>query len=240
MNNEIKIKIEELEKAISNELVDTEVESRFGTGKITEIQANHSNLGYGFISKIQFPTETKQLHLNVVVQSGIVKLPEDKKQILEQRTKDFETIGSELKQLEAEEREEEKRKLAAEKAELKWQEHIKKVIENVDRTVHIEVDTKDSDLLWLKEHGGPIKAAMPDYLDYWFMRTFGEFPHKLVDSKKRTTGGYPMQWAFSLSMRVKDYQNAPTGLKQYINDKGQINNTAFLSTLHFNHNFAIC
>lgn len=233
------IDLDKLNEDVSKELVGTEVTGRFGTGTITEVHASHSNFGYGFVADVQFGTEKKQLQLNLALKSGTIKMSDTKRDILQGFTdmyKDIEeaiALDRKLKQEEAQKKREE------EEAERKYREKIKASLEKVEASIHTEVTTTDEDLLWLKNNSCAIKAALPDYMESWFVHTFGDVKRRVVDSKKKTSGGFAYQWSLGLSMKVKHPEAAPVGLQKYISDQGTIRNTPFLSTLYFDHGFTI-
>lgn len=233
------MKFNELISTVRAELVGTEVTGKFGTGKIMSITHSQSNLGCGFVAEIQFPTETKQLQLNTALKSGIISMPENKQKALQFCTEHFSLIVAAEREEEQKKRLEEQQKKEKEKAEQKYKEKIADTIDKANKLVHTSVDTNDEDLIWLKNNSCPIKASLPDFMDSWFVGLFGTVPHKVVDSSKKTVGGYSMKWSLGLTMKVKNFEQAPVGLKPYINEKGIINNTSFLARLNLDHNFTI-
>ena len=85
---------------------------------------------------------------------------------------------------------------------------------------------------WLAKNVGTISAALPDYLLKYFENHFGtEAKPTVVDSKKRTVNGHPMQWALSMkaSLHKKSVDTIPPFAKQYLNSAGNaLTNTEFI------------
>lgn len=81
---------------------------------------------------------------------------------------------------------------------------------------------------WLARHTKNIKASMPDYMEAWFVKNFGTDTERyVVDSTKRTSGGYPMQW--SLSCKISFDTEASGILEQKITtNKKAIDNVEFV------------
>lgn len=94
---------------------------------------------------------------------------------------------------------------------------------------------------WLAKNIGTISAALPDYLLSYFEKHFGTNANPtVVDSKKRTVNGHPMQWTFSMkaSLRKNAADNIPAFLKQYLNSTGtSLANTSFIWDLVDNYGF---
>lgn len=94
---------------------------------------------------------------------------------------------------------------------------------------------------WLASHVKSVYAAMPDYLEPYFIKQFGdEAPHRAVDSSKRTVNGFPTQWAlgFTASIGKKDIDQLPANLTTYLSKTGKgLANTKFLWDLIENYGF---
>lgn len=91
---------------------------------------------------------------------------------------------------------------------------------------------------WLAKHGKNLVAAMPDIIEPWFVSQFGDIKRTVVDSKKRTVNGFPMQWALSFALAVDDDTTMPAELFQYKSaQKNKIANTEFLYTLLSDYGF---
>ena len=233
------MKLNELVDTLSNELVGVEVNGRFGTGKILSVAPSHSNFGCGFMAEIQYPSEVKKLLLNVALKSGAISLPENNQKALQFCTDHYTAIVAAEQEAERQRRAAEQLKREQEEAERKYKEKVAATIEKATKAVHTSVDTTDEELLWLKDNGNAIKAAMPDFLEKWFVGLFGDVKRRVVDQSKKGPSGWVSQWGFSLSMKVKNPETAPFSLRQYINDKGQINNTTYLARLVLDHDFTI-
>lgn len=91
---------------------------------------------------------------------------------------------------------------------------------------------------WLAKHGKNLVAAMPDIIEPWFVSQFGDIKRTVVDSKKRTVNGFPMQWALSFALAVDDDTTMPAELFKYKSaQKNKIANTEFLYTLLADYGF---
>lgn len=90
---------------------------------------------------------------------------------------------------------------------------------------------------WMAKHTKSIKASMPDYMENWFVKIFGqEADRYVVDSTKRTSGGHPMQW--SLSCRINFDTEVPSLLLNKVAaNKKVIDSVAFVWDLIDNYGF---
>lgn len=112
---------------------------------------------------------------------------------------------------------------------------------NNSTTVTTQADDFYYSLGWLASHVKSLFAAMPDYLEPYFISQFGEdAAHRTVDSTKRTVNGFPMQWAlsFTASLSNKDIEQLPANLNGYLSRTGKgLANTRFLWDLVENYGF---
>jgi hypothetical protein len=94
---------------------------------------------------------------------------------------------------------------------------------------------------WLAKNAGAISAAMPDYLLPYFENQFGtEYAPTVVDSKKRTVNGNPMQWALSMKVALpkKAQASVPAVFFDYLNpNKTALTSTSFVWDLVANYGF---
>jgi hypothetical protein len=90
---------------------------------------------------------------------------------------------------------------------------------------------------WMAKHTKSIKASMPDYMENWFVKIFGqEADRYVVDSTKRTSGGHPMQW--SLSCKISFDTEVPSLLLNKVaSNKKAIDSVAFVWDLIDNYGF---
>lgn len=84
---------------------------------------------------------------------------------------------------------------------------------------------------WMAKHCTSLRPAMPDWMEGAFVKRFGDVPRTVVDSKKRTAGGFPMQWG--LSMKISFDSEVPSKLMKAAtsSNKKSIDNVAFVSDL---------
>lgn len=90
---------------------------------------------------------------------------------------------------------------------------------------------------WMAKHATNIKASMPDFMEKWFDGKFDCENKYVVDSKKRTINGNPMQWG--LSFRISFDQEASGFLAQRAtsSNKKVIDSVSFVWDLIENYGF---
>ena len=151
-----------------------------------------------------------------------------------------------LKELERKNSLEAQKKAEAEKkAELKYQHLKEKAIKDFEalttkaKTTITEADEFYYALGWLASHIGSVSAALPDYLAPAFTKHFGtETGARVVDSKKKTVGGYSMQWTFGFKANLRKFDNIPALLTQHLSTTGKsIASTSFIWDLIENFGF---
>ena len=95
---------------------------------------------------------------------------------------------------------------------------------------------------WLAKNAGSISAALPDYLLNSFERYFGtDYTPTVVDSKKRTVNGNPMQWAMSMKVAIpkKAQDSIPAVFLDYLNPNGTaLTSTSLIWDLVDNYGFS--
>lgn len=131
------------------------------------------------------------------------------------------------------------------KAQAKYQKLKDKAIRNFEAIQNrVEKELTQSDefyyaLGWLTKHVGTMTATIPDYLESAFQKYFGaDAIHTLIDAKKKTSGGYAMQWSWSFKATLKKAKNIPSILSSYLNSTGKsIANTAFIWDLVDDYGF---
>lgn len=143
-------------------------------------------------------------------------------------------LAKEARELELKKQKEElkfklKKERALKKLEELKPENTKKLFETP--MSHYEV------LGWMAKHITSIKPAMPDYMEPWFVSIFGDVNRTVVDSRKKTVNGFPMQWG--LSCRISFNQNVvgPLEARATSKNKKAIDNVAFVWDLIDNYGF---
>ena len=92
-------------------------------------------------------------------------------------------------------------------------------------------------LEYLKNNLTSITAIMPDTLEDWFIKTFGDnAEHKTVSHLKKTSGGYKMQFSLSIKGHLKDTTGLPAELAESVKGK-ELRNTALLFKLVLDDGF---
>jgi hypothetical protein len=138
----------------------------------------------------------------------------------------------------------EKKAAEEKKAEEKYQKLKAKALKDFNELsnrekVHSEINDFYFSLGWLAKNAGTLSAAMPDYLESAFVKYFGPNTGcRVVDSSKRGPAGYQSQWCISFNLSLKNSDNIPTYLTQYLNPKGKaLTNTHFLWDLVEDYGF---
>ena len=160
----------------------------------------------------------------------------------------FEIRKKELRELELEKLKE------AEKLRLQQEEEYKAQLAEAKRKIKIEKMVKKMDSLkptklkitnyyefigWVARHLTSLTAEMPDYLENWFVKRFGNVPHKVIDSNRKTANGFTMK--YSLSMCARFNENIPEIFKLKLSANNQnkriINTIGFVLDLKENYGF---
>lgn len=226
--------------------------SMYGTGKVTTCTGITLDTA---IINIKFPNGDKRFSLLHIVnlsnsQKTSARITDEK--ILSTLTEAFEVHTKLLdayKEYKNEARklaiEAEKKAMAEKKAEERYQKRKEQAIKDFEalqnraRETTSETDEFYYALGWLAKHAGSVVAVLPDYLEPSFQKCFGfETPHTVVDSKRKTSGGYSMQWSWSFKISLKKAEELPCIFRRYINSTGKaITNTAFIWDLIKEFNF---
>lgn len=135
----------------------------------------------------------------------------------------------ELMQKEAEEQKEKE----------KYDAYVKNQISRADDYLKNSHDDPHSDSDdWVKDNINCITAQVPDFLDKWFRKTFPDASYTIIDSHKKTSGGYKMKWGLSLSATVKYPETAPSWLASKIKGN-KITDVETLFNIAVNNNVKI-
>ena len=230
------------------------------------IPAKHKTYGYCTINSIDVicnesslqllatveinPELTKKLSLNVLLANGLIEVIDPVKPILDEYIAAFTEIQKEVYEVQYERTttkfEADQQAKEEAKKEAKYQAAKEKAIQDFEVMTKKDKSTNATgefyyNLGWLAKNVGTISAALPDYLLKYFENHFGtEAKPTVVDSRKRTVNGYPIQWALSMKASVpkKVVDSIPPFLKQYLNPTGNaLTNTTFIWDLVENYGF---
>lgn len=249
-NNDTRIANEQLTKDLNSDLVGKKVDSiKYGQGTIKEVEISSHNENKDIRATIQFENEEKAFLLGIALKNVSVAVDEDTNEIIKQGITEAtiiqDKINSNIKEAQEKEcaiiREREEQRKEEErikKAEIKMEAMKKsnlKLAKTLSATNFVPYDNFYIDLGYLAKNASNITAAMPDYLDKWFVKTFGNVPHKSVDQSKKTPSGLPPQFALALKIDLKTNANMPVGLIKYLGDVDKnvkpISNTQFVFSL---------
>ena len=225
--------------------------SKFGDCTFTNLVVSVNDSATYILADFAFATENKKLAVNVLLDRNLLQIADDVVlENLKQFSKQLADIQSEIRGLTykrfVEKREAERAAAEKAKQEAKYQATVDKAIQEFETLARQERTVCSTgefyyNLGWLAKNIGTVSAAMPDYLLKYFERHFGTNANpKVVDSKKRTVGGHPMQWALSMqaSISKKVVNTIPAFLKQYLNPaQTALTNTSFIWDLVDNYGF---
>jgi hypothetical protein len=212
------------------------------------ISINESNLI--FLADCIFGPQTKKLAINVLLANKLIEIAEPNGTVLSDFISACTELQKEVHEITLDRNEvkaEESRKAAEEaKQEAKYQAAKEKAIQEFEVMTRKDKSVSATgefyyNLGWLAKNVGTVSAALPDYLLKYFENHFGtEANPTVVDSRKRTVNGYPIQWALSMKASVpkKVVDSIPAFLKQYLNPTGNaLTNTTFIWDIVENYGF---
>ena len=132
-----------------------------------------------------------------------------------------------------------KERKAKEEAELKAKKRTEAMIDKLNsvkyQAKHLVAGNDAVD--YLRNNLTSITATMPDTLEDWFVKTFGEnAEHRTVSHLKKTSGGYKMQFSLSIKGHLKNTENLPAELTNSVKGK-ELRNTALLFKLVLDEGF---
>lgn len=251
--------LDEIKRDLTDTFVGEKVKSpKYGNGTIEEITdlvfwGRHAKVPIGIASKIAFGEEIKSFYLNVATRTTFIVLYNNElKEVMKNTMTELEKAAEVVYQIRTEEIEKEAEiaRLSKEaeakvkkeyEAQQKLQQKRAKIIHDLNQIKTTISDNNDfyTDLGWIAKHVGSISAAIPDYLENWFVRRFGsEAPKSVVNSRRKTAGGYSMQWSASFAIsfkKVKEDDALASLCSQMKNNK--IHNTSLVFDLIENYGF---
>jgi len=243
-----------------NQLLNTKVEhKKYGVGNIIETKVSHNEgaglygvmAHYGLTVVVEFEDGVKSFDLKTIYNNknagferedivvdilGIATTCED------MRLQQLNQIQFKLKADEAKRLEEEKKKREELKNEARKAKALAKLAKAKPERLRYEIrepSTEYEIIGWMAKHVSSITAQLPDYADSWFVKTFGDVTRRVVDSKKKTTGGFAYQWG--IGMQIRFDQEVCEALKNKATSKNQkiIDNLGFVWGLIDDYGFKI-
>lgn len=237
-----------------NELINSSisvVHKKYGECKVSGFVVSMNENTFNILADFAFADEIKKLALNILLKNGLVQIDDyDSFEVLKNFISSLTDLQAEVKTIYRErafakfEANRQAKELA--KQEAKYQAAKEKAIQDFEVMARQDRGICASgefyyNLGWLAKNVGTISAALPDYLLKYFENHFGtEAKPTVVDSKKRTVSGHPMQWALSMkaSLHKKSVDTIPPFAKQYLNSAGNaLTNTEFIWDLVENYGF---
>jgi hypothetical protein len=246
--------VNELNTDLNTELKSFTVQKGNQVGTVTEVRVAETTAD--IYLKVEYPERTCTLSLKTILDKNLPYVFDDEvKSVL---IKYLEPVTTAINKMEAEAAE--KRRLEAEILRKKMEEEQQRKKEEADRIKFEnrrksalskldQLQPEDTSSLfdspmthyqvlgWLAKHTKSIKASMPDYMESWFIKNFGQDADRyVVDSKKKTVNGHPMQW--SLSCKISFDTEVSGILEQKVTtNKKAIDNVSFVWDLIDNYGF---
>lgn len=90
---------------------------------------------------------------------------------------------------------------------------------------------------WMAKHCRSLRAAMPDWMEQQFVSMFGDVERYVVDSKKKTSGGFAYQWGLGLKITFDEEVSGALEQRATSKNKKIIDNVAFIWDLVENYGF---
>ena len=228
----------------------------------TGFHFSDTNLGRNLFAEFDVDGEVKVCALDLGINSGVIKLEDNVRKVVDEyfeilnKAKEiYATETAEERKIQAEKARIAREKYEAEKArreELKKQiEADKRYAKRVERALNklstlkpekteklFETPTSQYEVIgWMAKHLTSVRAAMPDFMEKWFISKFGDTERYVVDSKKRTANGNPMQWGLSLKLTFNTEVKGLLETKATSQNKKVIDNVAFVWDLIENYGF---
>lgn len=210
-------------KELDEQLKDTEItSSKYTDCEILEVSSmTEINGQKDVLVEVSCNVGIKSFCLRKALEIGLLVLPADKQAILDEVFDEYNKAKTEYDNLqaslaeenklayEAEMRSRKEKLVEAEKIkeqkeiESKLQKRIKKSQRTFESKIRTYVAVDSDPLDWLKNNVVSITAVIPSHLEKVFVQQFGDAPHKVVDSRRLTSGGYSMKFAESFKLTVK-------------------------------------
>lgn len=237
-----------------NELINSSISAvhkKYGKCKVSGFVVSINENTCNILADFAFADGIRKLALNIVLKNGLVQIDDyDSCEILKNFISSLTDLQAEVKTVYRDrvsakfEADRQAKELA--KQEAKYQAAKEKAIQDFEVMAHKDRGICATgefyyNLGWLAKNVGTVSAALPDYLLKYFEKHFGtEAKPTVVDSKKRTVNGHPMQWALSMkaSLHKKSVDTIPPFAKQYLNSAGNaLTNTEFIWDIVENYGF---
>ena len=227
------------------------VHKAYGACSITDFDVNCNEASLHIMAAFKLDDgQMKQLALDILIANKLVELDYTIATEIKSYFELFKALQKEVQEVahdrSVEKLEADRQAKEEAKREAKYQEAKENAIQDfevmVKKVKYINATGEFYyNLGWLAKNVGTVSAALPDYLLKYFENHFGtEAKPTVVDSRKRTVNGHPMQWALSVKASVpkKVVDNIPAFLKQYLNPTGNaLTDTEFICGIVENYGF---
>jgi len=240
----------ELEKVLEDfkkEIIGVSVNSiKYGDGKIVDVESiEQAGCKYYFKLVVNFGAETKMFasHLaNITYDDKGNEVLEKYNTVLEELNKiEAERIAEE-KRLRDEQLQKEKEEAALLKKQMKLEQSRNNALNKLralnSKSGYKSINDNYYSLVgWMAKHCINVRAALPDWMEDYFVSVFGDVERYVVDGNKKTSGGFDYQWG--LGMKVSFNEEVPEGLLKYATSKNKkiIDNVAFVWDLVQSYGF---
>ena len=221
----------------------------------SDLDVSNSNLGTAVCAELDVAGERKRMALGQAVASGTVAVSSE----LEKGLREFADVygrseasyaaeieaegkeAAEKERLRRERREEAKKRIEAEKRYAKRAESaLRKLgaLKKEDTSKLFEAPSSHYEAIgWMAKHLVSVRATMPDYMEKWFVGKFGDAERHVVDSRKKTSGGFGYQWSLGLKLTFDEEAKGPLKRRATGENKKVIDSVAFVWDLVENYGF---
>lgn len=210
------------------------------------------------IMKVEYPDKTTEISYKVITERKLAYTFEEgyKEKLdncFETITTSYNNLQKELQEIrlaEQEElkkqREEEAKAKRLEMSKLKAEKRKKAALAKLEQLKPENISnlfdspmTEYEVIGWLARHTKSIKATMPDYMEPWFVKNFGTDTERyVVDSEKKTSGGYDMQWGLGINITLDMPVSGVLERRATSKNKRSINSVEFAWDLVDNYGFS--
>jgi len=249
----------EVNEELTKRFIGTQVESKtYGKGQILEIEIcdlDEENLEFDMYATILFSSTSRVFAIKKVLLTNSLNFDEETltkfNKTFEELTPSIDTRVEEINEVITSRQEAERLKREAEALELKRQKDELKFKLKKDKMLEKLATLKPENtkklfdtpvshyevLGWMAKHTTSIRAAMPDWMENQFVSMFGDVERYVVDSKKKTSGGFDYQWGLGLKISFDKEVAGPLEKRATSKNKKVIDSLTFVWDLIDNYGF---
>lgn len=237
---------------LTNEIKGISVNSKvYGDGTIEAAESlnNTTYIPLDIIITINFTDVIKKFCVFTAMHSNFITMADKDFKIFEAVQEELDRFTNKIEDDRHAAFEENRRIFAEKQAAKKKAEHDKRMeskrkstqasairaVEKLKALSPDEVDDFYVCLGWIAKHTKNIEARLPDFLDSWFIKEFGDVQRRVIDSSKITSGGNLPQWTLSIKITIDTNDNMPASLIDMLGEESKktrpISRTDYVYTL---------